>query len=54
MATQNTRQTFEAVFRDVIVPKIMEEVETTGIAKNACDWLQNVCSPAMAFAFGLH
>lgn len=38
----NTRQTFEAVFRDVIVPKIMEEVQKTGIAPNACDWAQNV------------
>jgi hypothetical protein len=53
MATQNTRETFEAVFKEVIVPKIMEEIETTGIAKNACEWLQNVCSPARALAFGL-
>ncbi|KAA8910449.1 putative farnesyl-diphosphate synthetase [Sphaerosporella brunnea] len=37
----NTRPTFEAVFRNVIVPKIMEEVNTTGISKNACDWLQH-------------
>jgi len=38
----NTRQTFEAVFRAIIVPSIMEEVQKTGIPQNACDWAQNV------------
>jgi farnesyl diphosphate synthase len=50
MSTQNTRQTFEAVFRDVIVPKIMEEIESTGIAKNACDWLQKVSLSPLSLA----
>jgi hypothetical protein len=33
MAIHNTPQTFAAVFRDFVVPTIMEEVETTGIYK---------------------
>jgi hypothetical protein len=39
----NTRQSFEAVFRNVVVPEIMAEASKTGLAKNACDWLENVC-----------
>ncbi|KAF8537064.1 putative farnesyl-diphosphate synthetase [Trichophaea hybrida] len=37
----NTRQSFEAVFRNVIVPGIMDEANKTGIPKNASDWLEN-------------
>jgi farnesyl diphosphate synthase len=43
MDTFNTVHNFEAVFRDVIVPTIMKEVKGTGIAQNACEWIENVC-----------
>jgi hypothetical protein len=48
MAIHNTPQTFAAVFRDFVVPTIMEEVETTGIYKHTGYWLNNVCYPALA------
>jgi len=36
----NTRQTFEAVFRNVVVPEIVAEVQKTNIASNAVQWLE--------------
>ena len=42
MAT-NTRQTFEAILRNDVVPYIMTKVKKTGIPKNALDWIENVC-----------
>jgi hypothetical protein len=38
----NIRPTFEAVFKDVVVPEIMAEVEKTGISQIAIDWMKKV------------
>jgi hypothetical protein len=53
MASTNTRQTFEAVFRNVIVPKITAEFESTGLVKSGSVWLQNVRPHGLAFVHTL-
>lgn len=40
MAT--TRPEFEVVFRDIIVPELIDEVKKTGISENAVEWVTKV------------
>ncbi|KAI5780917.1 putative farnesyl-diphosphate synthetase [Geopyxis carbonaria] len=41
MATiTNNRQSFEDVFRKIVVPTVMAEIKTTKIAQNALDWIE--------------
>lgn len=40
----NTREAFEKVFRETVVPAIMEEVRATNLASNAVEWIEKVCA----------
>ncbi|TGZ79479.1 putative farnesyl-diphosphate synthetase [Ascodesmis nigricans] len=40
MAEQNTRAAFEKVFRETVVPAIMEDVRATELAGNAVEWIE--------------
>jgi hypothetical protein len=42
MSYTNSREKFEQVFRETVVPAIMEDVKKTGIDQKAYDWLEQV------------
>lgn len=50
MAT--TRPEFEVVFRDIIVPELIDEVKKTGISENAVEWVTKVWRHCFAILFG--
>lgn len=53
MVYTNTRQTFEQVFTEIVVPTIMEEVKATDLAKNAVEWIETVSSLLSTACFPL-
>lgn len=39
---KNTRQNFEQVFRDIIVPELMDQIKSTGFPETEREWIERV------------
>lgn len=39
---KNTRQTFEQIFRETIVPELIATIKSTGFPANELEWVQRV------------